>query len=554
MKPHHLYFILLLLMLVFNNGKAQVLHKPRAFTRQDTLRGSLNSERTWWDVMKYDIRVTPDLDQKTIQGYNIITYFDNGGHTMQLDMQSPMVIDSISSSEESYLFSREGNVYHVAIRDSLKRYKIKPGPRSLTVYFSGKPREAVNPPWDGGWIWKKDQKGRPWVSVACQGLGASAWYPCKDYQGDEPDSALVTICIPDSLMGISNGMPAGKKLNGNGTTDYTWQVKNPINNYNIVPYIGKYVSFSEVYKGEKGPLNITYWVLDYNLSKAKEHLMPGVTQMLECFEHWFGPYPFYEDGYKLVESPHLGMEHQSAIAYGNEYKAGYKGQDWSNTGWGLKWDFIVVHESGHEWFGNNITSKDLADMWIHESFANYSETLFTECRFGKTAGSEYLVGTRSGIQNDTPIIGSYGVNNEGSGDMYVKGGNMIHTIRQVINNDEKFRNILRGLNKTFYHKTVTTREIEAYIIRQSGMESGKIFDQYLRTTKIPQLEYKVNGGELSYRWTNCVKGFNMPLKIIFKGERWIKPTEAWKILSLYPEGIGEMKVDKNFYIGIKKIK
>jgi aminopeptidase N len=292
-------------------------------------------------------------------------------------------------------------------------------------------------------------------------------------------------------------------------------------------------------------------VLDYNLEKAKKQFTDA-TRMMKAFEHWFGPYPFYKDGYKLVDAPHLGMEHQSAIAYGNSYKMGYSGRDLSGTDWGLKWDFIIVHESGHEWFANNITTKDIADMWVHEGFTNYSETLFTDYYYGKEAGNAYVIGTRRNIRNDIPIIGHYGVNQEGSGDMYYKAGNMIHAIRQVINDDEKFRQILRGLNKTFYHQTVTTQQVQDYINKTSKINFDKVFEQYLTTVQIPVLEYRINGYDLSYRYTNCVKGFNMPLKISFKEERWIKPTEEWQTLKLYPEGNNEFKVDPNFYINTKK--
>ena len=340
--------------------------------------------------------------------------------------------------------------------------------------------------------------------------------------------------------------------NNDGTSTYTWAVVNPINNYDLIPYIGKYVHFGEIYKGEKGNLTMDYWVLDSNLTKAKNQFKDA-PRMMKAFEYWFGPYPFYEDGYKLVDAPYLGMEHQSAVAYGNGYQNGYHGKDLSGTGQGMKWDFIIVHESGHEWFGNNITSKDIADMWIHEGFTNYSETLFTEYYYGKKAATEYVIGIRKNIENKEPIISAYGVNKEGPIDMYYKAGNMIHTIRQVINNDEKFRNILRGLNKTFYHQTVTSKQIEDYISKQSGINFSKVFDQYLRTTMIPTLEYKIKGYNLTYRWTDCVPGFNMPLKINFKGQRWIKATEQWKTLHLYPEGKIDFSVDENFYVHTNQI-
>jgi len=543
--------LLLSAFCVGSTAFAQPLHKLATFTHADTLRGSLNSERTWWDLLRYDITVKPDYANKSITGSNKITYFDNGGHTMQIDFQQPMEIDSIVGDGQKYTYERENNVFHVHIRDSAARYKIKPGPRDLTVYFHGNPRIAKKAPWDGGWIFTKDKQGRPWMTVACEGLGASAWVPCKEYLGDEPDSgASLSIIVPDTLMGVGNGRLISTVKNNDNTATYKWEVKNPINNYNIIPYIGKYVNFGEVFDGAKGKLDCNYWVMDYNLDKAKKQFTQ-VTPMLRCFESWFGPYPFYEDSYKLVESPHLGMEHQSAVAYGNNYQNGYYGKDLSETGWGLKWDFIIVHESGHEWFGNNISCKDIADMWIHESFTNYSETLYIECMFGKEAANDYVIGCRKKIANDIPIIGVYGVNQEGSGDMYYKGASMLHTIRQIINNDETFRNILVGLNKTFYHQTVTAKDIETYINHHSGLNFSRVFDQYLRTVQIPVLEYKFEAGVVKYRWSNCVKGFAMPVKVKMGPEKWLYPTEEWKSERM-PADVGFV-VDRNYYVESKKL-
>lgn len=547
-----------LLFICFTHVLAQPLSKKTVFTHADTLRGSNGPGRNWWDVTKYDLHVKFNIEDSTIRGFNNIAFkVLNSGEIIQVDLQEPLLIDSIylsysitkgtGRSEKIEKFTREGNAYF--IRDM----HLDRGTHGvLTVYYHGKPTIAVRPPWDGGLIWTKDKSNSPWVSIACQGLGASVWYPCKDIQSDEPDSAEMHITCPDTLVCVGNGRLRGKIINGDGTATYDWAVVNPINNYCIIPYIGKYVHFGEIFKGEKGDLTMDYWVLDSNLDKAKKQFQDA-PRMMKAFEYWFGPYPFYEDGYKLVDAPHLGMEHQSATAYGNGYQNGYHGTDLSGSGWGLKWDFIIVHESGHEWFGNNITSKDLADMWIHESFTNYSETLFTEYYYGKEAADAYVIGTRKRIVNDVPIIAPYGVNKEGSGDMYYKGGNMLHTIRQAINNDDLFRKILRGLNKIFYHQTVTTKQIENYISTQSKIDFSKVFDQYLRTTQIPVLEYKQNGYQLQYRYTNCVAGFKLPLKIIFKGQRWIKPSEVWQTLNLYSEGNNTFSVDPNFYINTKKV-
>ncbi|AEV97408.1 peptidase M1 [Niastella koreensis] len=542
-------------LIISTSCAAQPLGKKLQFTHQDTLRGTITPERAWWNVLRYDIQVTPDYGSKTIQAQNRITIqVLKPENKLQLDLQEPMIIDSIflfkdlvSTERLNLTFVREGNAWFVTMPNLAANSK-----PILEVNYHGKPREAVRPPWDGGWIWTKDKMGRPWMSVACQGLGASVWYPCKDHQSDEPDNgASLSITVPDTLVAVGNGRLQSKTPHNNGTTTYTWAVKNPINNYNIIPYIGKYVTWHENFAGEKGNLDCDYWVLDYDLDKAKKQFTQA-DKMLKCFEYWFGPYPFYEDGYKLVEAPHLGMEHQSAVAYGNKFENGYLGRDLSGTGWGLKWDFIIVHESGHEWFANSITSNDIADMWVHEGFTNYSETLFTTCEYGVEAGNEYLIGTRAGIRNDIPIIGPYGVNQEGSGDMYPKSGNMLHTIRQIINNDSAFRNILRGLNKTYYHKTVTSKEVEAYISREAKIDFSKVFDQYLRTTQIPVLEYAIKGKDLKFRFTDCVKGFGMPVKVtIGKDEKWIRANEDWTIIS--GANTGNFTVDKNFYINTKKV-
>ncbi|MBS1598305.1 MAG: M1 family metallopeptidase [Bacteroidetes bacterium] len=540
------FFILIFSTVVWLSCSAQLSQEKNRFTHADSLRGSVTKERAWWDVLYYGIQIRPDYNKKFISGSTEIKFkVLMPGSVMQIDLQQPFEIKEVLWNNHSLNYTRDGNVFLINFPTQLVSGKTE----SINIHYDGYPQIAKRPPWDNGWIFKQDKLGRPWLTVTCQGLGASSWYPCKDYLGDEPDDgASLSITVPDTLVAVGNGRLKEKKNNGDGNTTYTWAVVNPINTYNIIPYIGKYVSWHEEYEGEKGKLDCDYWVLDYNLDKAKIEFK-AVDSMLKCFEYWFGPYPFYEDGYKLVEAPHLGMEHQSAVAYGNGFKKGYAGKDLSETGWGLKWDFIIVHESGHEWFGNNITCKDIADEWIHEGFTCYSETIFTGYYFGKEAGDDYNIGQRKLIENKKPIISTYGVNNgPDDTDEYYKASSMIHTIRQIINNDSLFRQILRGLNKTFYHQTVTTEQIEHYISAQSKINFSKVFDQYLRTTKIPILEYKQNGFALSYRWTNCIKDFNMPLKIQFKGNRWIKPSAKFHNLSLYPEGDNHFSIDRNFYV------
>ncbi|MCF0038957.1 M1 family metallopeptidase [Dyadobacter fanqingshengii] len=522
--------------------------KPK-FTHADTLRGSITPERAWWDLTYYHLNVRPNAQDSTLTGSTKVVYkVLKPQQTIQIDLQEPLQITKVTQEGESLTYKRDGNAFFIALTKKQEAGKTE----AIEVFYSGKPRLAKRPPWDGGVQWVPDGKGNTIISTSCQGLGSSVWWPCKDHMYDEPDSMLISITVPKNMMDVSNGNLRSVIENDDNTHTFNWAVQNPINNYGVNMNVANYVSWKETYKGEKGNLALSYYVLPQNLEKAKEQFKQA-PQMLKAFEHWFGPYPFYEDGYKLVEVPYLGMEHQSSVTYGNGYKMGYLGKDLSNTGWGLKWDFIIIHESGHEWFANNITYKDVADMWVHEGFTNYSENLYTEFYFGKEAGSDYVVGTRALIANDSPIIGTHGVNQEGSRDMYYKGGNMLHTIRQVVNDDEKWREILRGLNKTFYHQTVDGSQIEAYVSDHAGRNITKVFDQYLRDVRIPVFEYSFGNKGLQYRWANVVEGFDMPVKVkIGDNDEFLYPTASWQ--SLKTKGIKTLTVDKNFYVESKETK
>lgn len=518
------------------------------FTKTDTLRGSDTEFRNFWNVKKYDLSVEPDFDKKSISGSNKISFEitkDIVNPIFQIDFHQPMNIIALKTSfPKTGTYKRDGDFVFIS---SKKHFK-KGEKYTIDITFAGNPQIAKNAPWDGGWVFKKDDNGNPFMSVAQEGLGVSTWLPTKDIWYDEPDNGItMKIITPKDLVGVGNGRLISKKEE-KVKLAWTWQVKNPINDYSIVPSIGKYVNFKDVYDGEKGKLDLDYWVLDYNLDKAKKQF-EQVKPMMKAFEYWFGPYPFYEDSYKLVETPYLGMEHQSNVAYGNGYKNGYLGRDLSGTGVGLKWDFIIIHETGHEWFANNITAADKADMWIHESFTAYSETLFTENYLDRNSANTYVIGTRNSVRNDIPIIGTYGVAKSGSGDMYYKGANMLHTIRTVMNDDEKFRQLLRGLNKDFYHQTVTTKQIEDYISQKSGIDFSSVFNQYLRTTKIPVLEYSQEGKILKFRYTDIVKDLKLPLRI--NVNQTISPTEEWQMINL--NTAEPVKFDKNYYVDFRQI-
>lgn len=546
-------YLTLALLSYIQLSNAQLLTGKKKFNRADSLRGTLSPLRSCYDINYYHLDVRVDIDQKFISGSNEFQFKATRDFSkLQFDLFENLRVEKVVYKNKNVPFKREFNAVFVDFQQTIT----KGSKDRFTVFYSGNPIIAKNPPWDGGFIFRKDKSGNPWVSVACQGLGASSWWPNKDHQSDEVDSILISVSVPGGLQEISNGRLRSTQALPDGYTKYNWFVSNPINNYNVTFYIGKYAHWKDQYAGEKGNLSIDYWSLKEDSTKARPHWDADVKPMLKSFEHWFGPYPFYEDGYKLVQAPHLGMEHQSAVAYGNGFQKGYLGRDLSGTGWGLKFDFITIHESGHEWFGNNITTKDIADMWVHEGFTNYSETLFTESTQGKEAGTAYIIGVRKGIANDVPVIGTYGVNHEGSGDMYPKGANLVHLIRQLVNDDEKFRSILRGLNKTFYHQTVTTQQVEQYIMKQSGLKLEKVFDQYLRTTMIPVLEYKIENGTLSYRWSSCVKNFDMPLKVTLKDQHFssIYPTTTWKTIKLGSQiNKDNFKADPNFYIKTKKL-
>jgi aminopeptidase N len=522
--------------------------RPRIFTHADSLRGSTTApDRTWWDVTFYDLHVAVHPGDSTIAGWNTITYRAlRPAQEMQIDLMMPLQLDSVTQNGTTLEFRRDGDAYFV----TLVAPQRTGAQGTVTAWYHGRPKTLPS----DGFHWASDSLTRPWLMTVDQGVGSSIWWPLKDSWADEPDSQRIAVTVPDPLIQVASGRLRSTTHHPDGTTTYEYFASAPINAYAVNVTAGNYAHFSNTYIGEKGPLSLDFYPLDYHLAAARKQFLQ-VRTMLQCYEHWFGPYPWYQDGYKLIEAPTTGMEHQTAITYGNNYANGYRGRDVSGTGLGMGWDYIIVHESAHEWFGNSITAKDQRDMWIQESFASYAEALFTECLYGKAAGEDYIVGDRRGIRNDAPIeLPESGVGAPGPGDMYAKGASLLHTIRQLVNNDEKWRGILRGLSQTFYHQVVTGKQVEQFISAHAGIKLDQVFDQYLRTTTVPMLEYRIDHGSLSYRWSDVVPGFAMPVRVQLAGNAFtlIRPTASWQRVRTTLPDAGTLVVDRNFYVKSRK--
>lgn len=536
---------LLALLLGGMLSHAQLLQEKKGYSRADTLRGSLRKERNF-DVQHYtlDVKVIPD--ERFISGSNTILFIpEENLATIQIDLYENMKVDSIVYKGKNLTYTREFNAVFIHFPKSLQ----KGSEETIEFFYSGNPIVAKRAPWDGGFVFTKSESGQPWIATACQGAGASLWWPNKDHQSDEPDTGVdILVSVPEDLVDVSNGRLLKTTKLYNGYVQYHWVVTNPINNYDVTLNIGDYVQFGETYKG----LELNYYVLRENLEKAKEQF-EEVKPMMDCFQDKFGEYPFKEDSYKLVETPHLGMEHQSAVAYGNKYRKGYLGMDLSRTGIGLKWDFIIIHETGHEWYGNSITAKDIADMWIHEGFTTYSEAVYIECRWGYDDALKYLNGIKRSIQNDRPIIGDYGVNSEGSSDMYNKGAILLNTLRSVINDDDKWWKLIKSYTLHFKHQTITTEQVVAYFEQETGIQLKPIFDQYLRYTAIPVLELKQDGKAVLYRWKTDVKDFNMPVEIITDKVQTLHATNNWQRKELMNTKLEDVQVNTyKYYIKVDK--
>lgn len=529
---------------------AQEPAPPKGFTRADQLRGQVTSERAWWDLQHYDLDVEVMPKTKRLKGSTTISFLTvASGDRMQVDLQEPLAVTKVVHGDAELEFEREGSVYWIQFGEAL--------PASvedkIQVFYEGEPLESKNPPWSGGLTWQKDDKGNPFIATTCQGIGASIWWPNKDHGADEPDRGVdIRVTVPKGLTAVANGRLIEETKNKKAkTSTFHWQVTKPINNYCVNVNIGNYVSWQDTYKGEHGELDIEYWVLKGQEKEAKEQFKQ-LPMTIEAFEHWFGKYPFYEDSYKLVVVPYLGMEHQSSVTYGNEFKNGYRGRDLSGTGVGLKFDYIIIHEAAHEWWGNNVSMKDTADMWIHEGFGTYAESCYVEYHFGREDAETYNVGLRKGISNDKPIIGQYGLNNRGSGDMYPKGANILHTMRYMLDDDEKWLAMLRGIQSEFWHQTVTTEQVETYINEATGFDFSLVFDQYLRTKDLPLLKYSKKGKTVSVWFEKVVPGFTAPVVLHLNGkaQRVMLSEEPMEIT--LKSKLKTFKLDRNYYMNVEE--
>jgi len=528
--------LVLIIIVVSIHVKAQ-FPQSSTFTKADTLRGSLSPLRSCYDINYYHLDLKFEIENRYISGSNTFRFTATANiDTLQFDLYQNLKINKIMYHGLSIEYTRKYNAVFISFPKGISK-GLK---EEFTVFYEGSPPQAKKAPMESGIVYATDSLGYPLVATACESKGASIWWPNKDHLSDEVDSMLISITVPSNLKEVSNGrLRKVTKLNGSFTR-YEWFVDSPINNYNVAVNIGNYSHIQDKYAGEAGPLTLDYWVLPYNGTKATNSFSKNVKAMLHSYEYWFGKYPFYQDGYKLVETPYPAMEHQSAISYGGYMKGGPKNelQDPLSS---KMWDFVIIHESAHEWFGNSITAKDLADLWIHEAFASYAESLFIESQSGKKAGRQYLLKIRSGIANKEPIVAAYNVNQMGSGDMYSKGAALLHMIRTIINDDRKWRYILRGLNKQFYHQTVTYNDVVDYISAQAGLTFKPVFNQYLLHKELPVLEFRTVRGMLQSRWSAAEPGFNLPVNIDFKGEtKTIYPDGEFRDINI--KGINEKNI------------
>ncbi len=504
-----IYFILLSVTPIL--AQHHYFHE-HTFTKADTLRGQLRPERTCYDVKYYELDLEVDIENQSINGsvdicFEAMTDFK----VMQIDLFDNLDIDSILLDNRILSFERIHNAVFIQT-DIIKQENLK----CVKVFYNGIPIKAKNAPWDGGFSWKRDQKGNPWLGVSCEGIGASLWWPNKDHLSDEPDSVSIKVTVPDPFVCISNGNLRKTVPLEDDRTQYNWFVSYPINNYNVTLNIGMYEHFQDVYTAADGSkLDLDYYVMPYNLKKAKKQFAQ-VPKMLACYEHYFGKYPFWNDGYALVETPYLGMEHQGAIAYGNQYMRGYLGRMIPD---GMDWDYIIIHETGHEYWGNSISCNDHAEMWIHEAFTTYMEALYVECRYSYEEAIGYLKMQKPFIANQQPVIGVMDVNfgDWSSSDHYYKGSWILHTLRHAIHDDKLFFDILKSFYQKHQLSNIHSEDFFNYVNEKTGQNWNPFFEQYLKHPNIPKLVYRLKqigkDVQISCIWETNVQNFNMPILV-----------------------------------------
>jgi len=548
----HIFFTLSLLFVFLFSAQGQVdFYKDYKFTNADTLRGMLRPARTCYDVHFYDLNIKIDIAQRFIEGYVDMQFeVKEDFEILQIDLYKNMKIDKI----ELHGFLLTYDRIHDAVFVKLPPQKAKTK-NEIRIFYSGFPTVAKMPPWDGGFVWASDSNNKPWVGVACEGDGASLWWPNKDHLSDEPDSMSIRIAVPDSLVCVANGNLRNQQKVEDGYTRYDWFVTYPINNYNVTVNIGDYVHFSDTAKTmDQQDLALDYYVLTENEQKARKHFQQ-VPQVLSCFEYYFDKYPFFDDGYALVETPYLGMEHQGAIAYGNRYLRGYLGGMIPND---MDWDYIIVHETGHEYFGNSISCNDLSEMWIHESFTTYMEALYVECTYGYEDAVRYMDHFRRfpNILNQEPILGPKEVNWEdwNGSDHYFKGSWVLHTLRHALNDDELWFDLLKSFYKKHTISNIDTKDFIDFVQEKTREDYiSNFFTQYLVYPNIPKFRYQLQqkGKDLSVscKWENCIEGFNMPL-LVGKPDAFeqIRPTTAKQEFILKNTNAADFKVPETLFL------
>ncbi|MGA2585525.1 MAG: M1 family metallopeptidase [Candidatus Aminicenantales bacterium] len=491
----------------------------RTPTPADILRGAYGSYRANNDLLSYDLDIRVDPEKKFIGGKNTIRFkMLKDDSRIQLDLTAHLNIDKILLGPTELKYTREFDAVFVDFPETLK----KNSEYAIDFYYSGNPAETGR---FGGITFRKDPAGRPWITTACQGPGAMVWWPNKEQQRDEVENMRLRVAVPSDLVDVSNGRLMSKTDLGDGYTRWDWLIHYPINNYCVALNIGHYAHWSDRLKD----LTLDFYCLPENLEKARRQFAQA-KPMLQCYQKYFGEYPFKKDGYKLIEVPYSGMEHQSAVAYGNHFANGYLERDWTGVGVSLKFDFIIIHESAHEWFGNSITASDVCDEWIHEGWGTYAECVYVEEMFGHEDALKYVNGYKTKVRNREPIIGPAGVNTNAPQDMYFKGALFLNTLRSVIDNDARWWKLVRGFYDCFKYRNIATEDVVKFFNERTGKNLTPMFDQYLRHTDIPALElrFQETEGSISYRWKADVKEFAMPVKV-GRRDHWqlIQPTTEW---------------------------